>query len=146
MKDLQRFINAQENGYSFGSDYTTALAEIRSGRKVSHWIWYVFPQIKGLGFSDTTQYFSISDMNEAVEYINHPVLSARLIEISSELLKLECSDPMAILGAPDCYKLRSCMTLFKYAKPDEPVFQQVLDKFFNGMEDYKTLKILGIKS
>lgn len=146
MKDLQRFINAQEHGYSFGADYDTALAEIRNGRKISHWIWYVFPQIEGLGFSDTAKYFSISDMNEAVEYINHPVLSARLIEISSELLKLESNDPMEILGNPDCYKLRSCMTLFKYAKPDEPVFQQVLDKFYGGKEDKRTLKIIDIKS
>lgn len=146
MKDLQRFIDAQEHGYSFGSDYAAALAEIRNGRKISHWIWYVFPQINGLGFSNTTKYFSISDMNEAVEYINHPVLSARLIEISSELLKLESNDPMVIFGTPDCYKLRSCMTLFKYAKPDEPVFQQVLDKFCNGTEDYRTLKILGIEN
>lgn len=143
MTDLQKFINAQENGYSFGETYQTALSEIRNGMKESHWIWYVFPQIKGLGISSTTAYFSIRDLNEAVDYIQHPVLRTRLIEISSELLKLPTDDPMNVFGYPDCYKLRSCMTLFKYAEPDEPVFQQVLEKFCNSTEDNKTLEILG---
>lgn len=144
MTDLQKFIDAQENGYSFGSDYRTALSEIRNGRKISHWIWYVFPQIKGLGFSSVAKYFSIDSMSEAIDYIQHPVLSERLVEISSELLKLESNDPAVVMGYPDDYKLRSCMTLFRYAAPQISVFQQVLDKFFQGTEDFKTLEILGL--
>lgn len=143
MTGLQRFLNAQENGYSFGETYQTALSEIRNGMKETHWIWYVFPQIKGLGISSTTAYFSIHDINEAIDYIQHPVLRTRLIEISSELLKLPTDDPMNVFGYPDCYKLRSCMTLFKHAEPNEPIFQQVLEKFCNGTEDYTTLEILG---
>lgn len=144
LTDLQKFLDAQENGYSFGADYQTALSEIRNGRKISHWIWYIFPQIKGLGYSFVTAYFSINSLNEAVDYIQHSVLRKRLVEISSELLKSETNDPMVIFGDPDALKLRSCMTLFKYAAPDLPVFQQVLDKFCQGTEDYRTIKILGL--
>ena len=141
--DLQKFINAQNHGYSFGATYQTALSEIKQGRKISHWIWYVFPQIQGLGHSSTSVYFSIKNLQEAKDYYTHPVLGARLTEITEELLKLETDDPMAVFGRIDAYKLRSCMTLFKYAVPEQEIFQKVLDKFCRGNEDGKTLRILG---
>ena len=137
--ELQRFIDAQENGYSFGETYATALAEIKRGYKASCWMWYVFPQIKGLGLSGTTAYFSINDLQEAADYLAHPILGARLIEISSELLRLEENDPVAVFGLPDAYKLRSCMTLFMHADPENEVFRKVLDKFCQGTEDDETL-------
>jgi len=144
LTDLQKFVDAQEHGYSFGETYATALSEIKRGRKISHWIWYVFPQIQGLGWSGTTAHFSIKDLNEARDYNAHPILGDRLVEISNALMNLECSDPMVIFGNPDAYKLRSCMTLFKYAAPEQDVFQRVLDKFCCGGEDENTLKILGM--
>lgn len=140
--NLQRFVDAQENGYMLCSDYKTALEEIHNGCKLTHWMWYVFPQIEGLGFSDTTKYFSIKNLNEAVNYYKNPVLGKRLIEISKELLALDTDDPVAVFGSIDAFKIRSCMTLFNIAVPDEPVFRQVLDKFCMGNSDYRTLKIL----
>lgn len=103
---LDRFLIAQEHSYD------TALREIRSGRKRSHWMWYIFPQIAGLGMSYTAQLYAIKDIEEARQYIAHPVLGARLIEISNALLTLDCSDAAAVMGYPDDLKLRSCMTLF----------------------------------
>ena len=144
LTNLQKFVNAQEHGYSFGETYETALSEMKQGQKVSHWIWYVFPQIQGLGISGTTAYFSIKDLNEAKDYYAHPVLGARLIEITEELLKIRTDDPMVVFGYPDAYKVRSCMTLFKYAAPEQELFQKVLDKFCRGMEDDKTVEILGV--
>lgn len=144
LTDLQKFVDAQEHGYSFGETYETTLSEMRQGQKVSHWIWYVFPQIRGLGISGTTAYFSIKDLNEAKDYYAHPVLGARLIEITGELLNIQTDDPMMVFGDPDAYKVRSCMTLFKYAAPEQELFQKVLDKFCRGMEDDKTLEILGV--
>ncbi|MBO5164579.1 MAG: DUF1810 domain-containing protein [Ruminococcus sp.] len=144
LTDLQKFIDAQDNGYSFGETYQTALAEMKQGEKISHWIWYVFPQIQGLGLSGTTAYFSIKDLSEAKDYYAHPVLGARLIEISETLLDIETDDPMAVFGYPDAFKVRSCMTLFKHAAPEQEVFQKVLDKFCRGNEDEKTLEILGV--
>ena len=143
LTDLQKFVDAQEHGYSFGETYETAFSEIKQGQKMTHWIWYVFPQIQGLGISGTTAYFSIKDLNEAKDYYAHPVLGARLIEITEELLKIRTDDPMAVFCYPDAYKVRSCMTLFKYAAPEQELFQKVLDKFCRGMEDDKTLEILG---
>ena len=144
LTDLQKFVDAQEYGYSFGETYETALSEMKQGQKISHWIWYVFPQIQGLGFSGITAYFSIKDLNEAKDYYAHPVLGARLIEITEELLKIQTDDPMMVFGYPDAYKVRSCMTLFKYAAPEQELFQKVLDKFCRGMEDDKTVEILGV--
>lgn len=144
LTDLQKFVDAQEHGYSFGETYETALSEMKQGQKMTHWIWYVFPQIQGLGISGTTAYFSIKDLNEARDYYSHPVLGARLIEITEELLKIGTDDPMAVFGYPDAYKVRSCMTLFKYAAPEHELFQKVLDKFCRGMEDDKTVEILGV--
>ena len=142
--ELEKFIDAQDNGYSFGETYATALAEMKHGHKDTHWMWYVFPQIQGLGLSGTTAYFSIKDLDEAKDYYNHPVLGQRLIEITSVLLDIESSDPVQVFGIPDAFKLRSCMTLFKYAAPENDLFQRVLEKFCQGEVDYKTLEILGI--
>ncbi len=138
MYDVSRFTDAQRHSYS------TALAEIKRGRKMSHWMWYIFPQVAGLGFSSTAQYYSISGLEEAREYLSDAYLRDNLIEISHALLLLPGNEAEAVLGWPDCLKLRSCMTLFKYAAPDEPIFQQVLDKYYGGKADNKTLYILGI--
>ena len=132
---LNRFLTAQERSYD------AALAEIKAGRKRTHWMWYIFPQIAGLGMSSTAQYYSIQDRLEAEEYMEHPVLGARLLEISRALLTLESSDATAVMGYPDDLKLRSCMTLFAQVS-DDPVFEAVLDKFFSGRPDSRTLALL----
>ena len=136
--DLERFVRAQ-----IGS-YETALWEIRRGRKCSHWMCYIFPQIAGLGMSSTAQYYAIQDLQEAEEYLAHPILGPRLREISEELLKLDTDDAYAVFGWPDDLKLRSSMTLFSCAAVDEPLFQQVLDKYYGGEPDEKTLSLLGL--
>ncbi len=133
---LSRFLQAQEGSYD------TALREIRAGRKRSHWMWFIFPQIRGLGASSTAQYYAIRDLDEAREYINHPVLGPRLIGISEALLALDESDAGAVMGYPDDLKLRSCMTLFQLAAPQQPVFGKVLDKFYGGKPDRRTEEIL----
>ena len=137
MYDLSRFLEAQKNSYD------TALREIRAGRKRSHWMWYIFPQIRGLGYSAMAQHYAIRDQGEAREYVQHPVLGPRLIEISEALLSLDESDPRRVMGSPDDLKLRSCMTLFQSAAPDQPVFGKVLDKFYGGQPDGRTLEILS---
>ena len=124
---LDRFLVAQEHSYD------TALREIRSGHKRSHWMWYIFPQIAGLGMSYTAQLYAIKDIEEARQYIAHPVLGARLIEISNALL----------MGYPDDLKLRSCMTLFAQVS-DDPVFDAVLAKFYGGRADARTLELLSL--
>lgn len=134
---LERFIEAQER------DYSIALSEIKNGRKRSHWMWYIFPQVKGLGFSGTSRFYGIDNLKEAKEYLEHPVLGKRLIEISNELIHLKTNDAHAILGSPDDLKLKSSMTLFSLVPQSDPVFEKVLDKFFNGQKDEKTLQILG---
>jgi uncharacterized protein (DUF1810 family) len=134
-KNLQRFLDAQK------TDYQTALLEIRNGRKRSHWMWYIFPQIQGLGFSETSKFYAIKDIKEAGEYLKHSVLGNRLIGICNELLKLESNDAYRIFGSPDDMKLKSSMTLFSSLQ-NQPVFQQVLDKFFEGAKDEKTLQIV----
>ncbi|MDE6102121.1 MAG: DUF1810 domain-containing protein [Ruminococcus sp.] len=144
LTNLQKFIDAQNHGYSFGETYQTALQEMKQGEKISHWIWYVFPQIQGLGFIGTTAYFSIKDLSEAKDYYAHPILGARLIEITETLLDIESDDPMLVFGYTDAFKLRSCMTLFKHAVPGQELFKKVLDKFCRGIEDDKTLNILGL--
>lgn len=134
--DLHRFIDAQ------AGDYAAALAEIRAGRKRSHWMWYIFPQIQGLGYSETSRRYAIRDAAEAKAYLAHPLLGARLREISGALLALPSCDAGAVMGYPDDLKLKSCMTLF-FLVSGEPVFQRVLDKFFGGETDPKTVAILG---
>ena len=135
---LNRFLDAQRG------DYAVALAEVRRGRKTSHWMWYIFPQIAGLGQSSTARYYSIRDLEEAREYYAHPVLGQRLREISGALLELRGSDPVAVFGGIDSMKLKSSMTLFAVAAPDDPLFQQVLDKYYGGEQDAMTLRILGV--
>ena len=135
--DLNRFIDAQKR------DYALALSEIKNGRKQSHWMWYIFPQIHGLGFSETSRFYSIKNMQEAETFLNHPVLGQRLIEICNELLKSQTNDAHKIFGSPDDVKLKSSMTLFSLLPNTNPVFQSVLDKFFNGEKDDKTLQIIS---
>lgn len=133
---LQRFEDAHRQ------DYETALAEIRRGRKTSHWMWYIFPQLKGLGYSPTAQYYSIENLAEAEAFLAHPVLGAHLVEISRALLALETNNADLVFGYPDNLKLRSSMTLFAQVREANPVFGQVLDKFFEGKPDQRTLALL----
>lgn len=134
--DFSRFRKAQEY------DYATALAEIKRGRKESHWMWYIFPQIAGLGRSSIAQFYSIQDIDEAKDYLNDPVLGKRLIEISEALLQLDSDNAGAIFGWPDVLKLRSSMTLFAAVGKND-IFEKVLDKYYNGKKDGKTLQILN---
>ena len=114
--NLDKFVKAQSG------DYATALREIKNGRKRSHWIWYIFPQMQGLGMSSMANYYGIRDLEEAKDYMEHPVLGPRLVEISEALLALDSSDPGAVMGFPDDLKLCSCMTLFELAAPEERFF------------------------
>lgn len=134
--DLSRFLKAQER------DYAQALREIQSGRKRSHWMWYIFPQIQGLGFSSTAQFYAIENLQEAKDYLAHPVLGAHLKEISSALLQLDGLTASEIFGYPDDLKLRSSMTLFRLADLDCEIFQAVLDKYYDGEADNKTIRIV----
>ena len=134
--NLQRFLNAQEK------DYWVALSEIKNGKKQSHWIWYIFPQVQGLGLSETSKFYAIKNIHEAEEFLNHPILGSRLIEICNELLNLETVDAHKIFGGPDDKKLLSSMTLFSSLPGTNTVFQKVLNKFFDGKKDEKTLIII----
>ena len=136
--NLERFIEAQKTAYEI------ALSEIKRGKKQSHWMWYIFPQIQGLGFSETSKLYAIKDIGEAEEFLKHPVLGERLVRISNALLEIESANANKIFGSPDDLKLKSSMTLFSSLNMN-PVFQMVLDKFYNGMRDDKTLEILGKK-
>jgi len=137
MSDLKRFLDAQT------SDFERALAEIKSGRKQSHWMWYVFPQIAGLGFSPTSKLYAIKDRAEAELYLAHPVLGARLVRISEALMEIEGKTANQIFGSPDDAKLKSSVTLFGSLENAHPVFQRVLDKYFNGEKDTRTLDLIG---
>lgn len=134
--NLKRFLNAQEE------DYSIALSEIKKGRKQSHWMWYIFPQIQGLGFSETSKFYAIKNLEEAKAYLEHPLLGSRLIQISEVLLNLNSSNANQIFGSPDDLKLKSCMTLFSTLQNANPVFESVLAKYFNGAKDNKTLQII----
>lgn len=134
--DLKRFLVAQE------SDYTRALAEIKNGRKQSHWMWYIFPQLAGLGFSETARFYAIRDVQEASDYLSHPVLGSRLIENSKALLQLKGKTANQIFGSPDDLKLRSSMTLFSLVENTDPVFQAVLDAYYGGSPDPKTVALV----
>ena len=136
MYDLERFVSAQE--YS----YKNALYEIQNGRKESHWIWYIFPQLKGLGKSHRAEYYGIENIEEAKSYLSHPVLGTRLLEITGTLLTLKENDPLEVMGSPDDMKLKSCMTLFAYISEDGSVFHQVLKKYFGGTQDNETIRML----
>lgn len=132
MGQLDRFIKAQEN------TYLVALKEIKNGRKQSHWMWYIFPQIKGLGMSETSRYYGIDGEEEAKAYLDNEILGSRLREITSELLKLNIDNPVDIFGTIDAIKLKSSMTLFDYVS-DDKIFSQVLNKYYNGEIDEKTI-------
>jgi len=135
--NLERFLEAQQN------DYTTALSEIKNGKKRSHWMWYIFPQVLGLGFTSVSMQYGIKDLNEATAYLSNEILGKRLIEISNELLALDIDDANKIFGRTDSMKLRSSMTLFSLVPNADNVFQKVLDKFFDGKKDEKTLQLLN---
>ena len=134
--NLQRFISAQEHSYKI------ALSEIKNGKKLSHWIWYIFPQLKGLGRSYNSEYYGIENTDEAKNYLSHPILGARLLEITEALLNLKDNDPLKVMGSPDDMKLKSCMTLFAYISEDGSVFHRVLDKYFGASRDDRTLSII----
>jgi uncharacterized protein (DUF1810 family) len=138
MSDLERFVAAQDAG----GTYDQALAELRAGRKTSHWMWFIFPQIAGLGRSGMAQRYAIASLDEARAYLAHPVLGPRLRESAAALLDHSGTNAEAILGAIDAMKLRSSMTLFARAAPDEPVFADVLERYFGGVADEETLRRL----
>jgi uncharacterized protein (DUF1810 family) len=131
-------LDAQEN------DFERALSEIKSGRKQSHWMWYIFPQIAGLGFSSTSKLYAIKDRSEAESYLAHPVLGKRLVEISNALLEIEGKTASQIFGSPDEVKLKSSMTLFGALDDTNPVFQSILDKYFDGSKDRRTLELIDV--
>lgn len=133
--NLNRFVEAQDKVYE------QVVNELRQGRKTSHWMWYIFPQIKGLGYSSTATYYAIRSLDEAKEYLKHSVLGERLIECCRILLGLENKTAEAIFGSVDAMKLKSSMTLFSLVS-DNPVFNQVLDKYYKGIKDSATLEIV----
>jgi uncharacterized protein (DUF1810 family) len=133
---LDRFVRAQD------STYAAALAEIRSGRKRSHWMWYVLPQIAGLGFSAMSQRYAIRGVAEARAYLAHALLGPRLIECVEAMLTIEGRSAHAIFGSPDDLKLRSCATLFAHVTPPGSVFERLLDQYFEGQRDARTLELL----
>lgn len=136
--DLERFVRAQEAR----GTYDRALAELRAGRKSSHWMWFVFPQVAGLGRSDVARTYAIADLDEARAYLAHDVLGPRLHECCRALLDLGEVSAAEVLGELDAMKLRSSMTLFTRADPDDPVPADVLDRFFDGEQDERTVQLL----
>lgn len=138
--DLQRFVAAQDEG----GTYEDAVAELRRGRKTSHWMWFVFPQIAGLGHSSMSRRFAISSLQEAQAYLEHPVLGPRLAECAAILLESTGRDAEQVFGSVDAQKLHSSMTLFMRAAPRVPVFQQVLDRYFEGVPDGATDQRLDV--
>ncbi|MCC2977715.1 DUF1810 domain-containing protein [Sphingomonas sp. PL-96] len=137
MAALDRFVEAQ------ASVWRDALAELKAGRKTSHWMWFIFPQIAGLGRSETARFFAIADAEEARAFLAHPVLGERLRKAAAALLAHRGRSAEAVLGGIDAVKLRSSMTLFEAVAPEEPVFGAVLDAFFAGQRDLETLRRLG---
>jgi uncharacterized protein (DUF1810 family) len=135
--DLSRFVKAQAD------DYEQALAEIRSGRKRSHWIWYIFPQFDGLGFSSMSKRYAIKTLAEAKAYLAHPVLGPRLVECGEAALGVEGKTATEIFGSPDDMKLKSCATLFACVSPEGSVFDRLLEKYFQGGRDEKTLELIA---
>ena len=133
---LTRFLDAQNQVY------LNALSEIRNGQKKTHWMWFIFPQLKGLGISSTADFYGITCIEEASAYLQHPVLGKHLEQIASALLELEGKTASDIFGSPDDMKLRSSMTLFSQVENAHPVFERVLDNYFKGIPDQKTLQLL----
>ena len=138
--DLNRFLEKQEFAYE------QALTEISRGQKRTHWMWYIFPQLEGLGFSATAQRYSIKSLEEAKAYLDHPVLGPRLLRCAEAILRVEGRSAEEILGYPDDLKLRSCATLFACVLPAGSVFDRLLEKYYAGRRDDKTLQLLGIKT
>ena len=136
--DLNRFVRAQQD------DFEQALAEIRSGRKRTHWMWYIFPQLDGLAFSATSKHYAIKSLDEAQAYLEHPVLGPRLRECAEAAVRVEGRSATEVFGTPDDLKLRSCATLFACVSPPGSVFERLLDKYYGGERDEKTLQLLGI--
>ncbi len=137
--DLDRFVQAQAD------DYPTALSEIRSGRKVSHWMWYIFPQLAGLGFSPLANRYAVRSLDEARAYLTHPLLGPRLVACAEAAVAVEGRTATQIFGTPDDLKLRSCATLFAVVSPPGSAFERVLAKFYRGQRDERTLELLGEK-
>jgi uncharacterized protein (DUF1810 family) len=135
--NLSRFVQAQEQTYD------QALAELNAGRKRSHWMWYVFPQLDGLGSSPITKRYSLKSEAEARAYLDHPVLGQRLVECAEAILRVEGKSAREILGSPDDLKLKSCATLFARVSPPGSVFEQTLEKFYSGEPDAATLGLLA---
>ena len=135
MYDIDRFIKMQELYYE------VALSEIKDGYKRTHWVWYIFPQLKGLGQSYNSEYYGLDGTDEVIEYMKNPYLKNNMIEICNELYKLDDSIEN-IFGYPDYLKLNSCMTLFEYSIPEEKIFGKITDKFYNGKRDRVTLEML----
>lgn len=138
--DLDRFISAQEGIYE------SVLAELQNGEKRSHWMWFIFPQIDGLGFSATTKYYSIKNKEEARHYLNHPVLGPRLLQCTELLLAIEGKSVREIFDFPDDKKLNSSMTLFATVSDPDSVFAHVLEKYFDGERDERTTSLLDNSS
>ena len=137
--DLSRFVRAQ------AGDYEHALAEIVSGRKRTHWMWYIFPQLDGLAFSPTAKRYAIKSVEEARAYLAHPVLGPRLLECAEAVVRVEGRSATEIFGSPDDLKLRSCATLFACVLPQGSVFDRLLGKYYEGGRDGNTLRLLGIE-
>lgn len=139
MYNLNKFIEAQEESYE------GALKEIKKGKKLGHWIWYIFPQLKGLGFSNISYYYGLEGIEEAKEYLDNEYLRNHLLEITKALLDLDTNNPLQVLGFPDNLKVNSCMTLFYYTEPSITLFKDVIDKFYDGKMDENTINILNSK-
>jgi uncharacterized protein (DUF1810 family) len=135
--DLSRFINAQEGIFE------SVLSELSDGRKQTHWMWFIFPQIDGLGFSSTTKYYAIKSLDEARQYLNHPVLGARLLQCAGLVLAVEGKSALEIFGSPDDVKFKSSMTLFSRAGGPHSIFARLLEKYFHGRQDERTIALLG---
>jgi uncharacterized protein (DUF1810 family) len=137
MPGLERFVDAQD------AVYATALRELRAGYKRTHWIWYVFPQLAGLGLSERSRIYGIASLDEAQNYLAHPVLGPRLVACTQAMLDHTDASALDILGSPDDAKFRSSMTLFGRIPGADPIFKNALDQFFDGREDPRTLDMLG---
>lgn len=140
MWDLERFVLAQQ------VNCEDALREMRCGRKQTHWMWYIFPQLRGLGRSAMSMRYGLDGLEEARAYLAHPVLGPRLLECCEAVLKADSNDPWEVFGSPDNLKFCSCLTLFALAAPSVPIFKQLLDKFYGGQKDLRTIQILSRKS
>ena len=135
--DLDRFVKAQ------AETYERALAELRSGQKRTHWMWYIFPQLDGLAFSATSKRYAIKSLEEARAYLGHSLLGSRLQECAEAVLRIEGRSAAAIFGSPDDLKLRSCATLFASVSPPGSVFDRVLERYYGSERDGRTLRLLG---